>query len=96
MHAAVMRFELRSPESHSLKAKRAAIKPIVEGLRVRFRVSVAETGHQDLWQRAELGVAVVAESHRHLEAMLESVRRFVEAARDLEVLDVETTYLEER
>ena len=56
-----MSFDLHVPESRSLKAKRAAIRPIVDGLRHRFRVSVAETGHHEQWQRAEIAVAIVAE-----------------------------------
>ena len=62
VHAAAMSFDLHVPESRSLKAKRAAIRPIVDGLRHRFRISVAEVGHQDQWQRAEIAVAIVAES----------------------------------
>ncbi len=66
MHAAAVCFELRVPESRSLKAKRAAVRPIVDGLRHRFHVSVAEVDHQDAWQRAAIAVAVVAESSRQL------------------------------
>ena len=94
MHAAVLRFDLHIPQSRSLKAKRAAVRPIVEGMRHRFRVSVAETDHQDQWQRAEVGVAVVAESHSMLDEVLSTVTRFVESAPDIEVLSAETTYLE--
>ena len=60
MHAAVVRYDLHIPGSRSLKAKRAALRPVVDTLRHRFRLSVAETAHQDRWQRAEIGVAVVA------------------------------------
>ena len=94
MHAAVLRFDLHIPQSRSLKAKRAAVRPIVEGMRHRFRVSVAETDHQDQWQRAEVGVAVVAESHSMLDEALSTVTRFVESAPYVEVLSAETTYLE--
>ena len=59
VHAAAVCFDLHVPESRSLKAKRAAIRPIVDGLRHRFQVSVAEVDHQDQWQRAAIGVAVV-------------------------------------
>jgi uncharacterized protein YlxP (DUF503 family) len=94
MHAAAVRFELFVPESHSLKAKRAALRPIVDGLRHRFRVSVAEVDHQDTWQRAAIGVAVVAESDHHLREVLTSVERLVVNAPDVEVLDVETSWLD--
>ncbi|HZR14630.1 MAG TPA: DUF503 domain-containing protein [Acidimicrobiia bacterium] len=94
MHAAAVCFELRVPESRSLKAKRAAVRPIVDGLRHRFHVSVAEVDHQDAWQRAAIAVAVVAESSRQLEHVLATVERFVANAPDVELLDEETSYLE--
>ena len=94
MHAAAVRFELHVPESRSLKAKRAAVRPIVDGLRHRFKVSVAEVDHQDQWQRATIGVAVVSSSGSHLREILDSVERFVVYARDVELLDAETGYLE--
>jgi uncharacterized protein YlxP (DUF503 family) len=89
-----LRFELHVPMSHSLKDKRAAVRPVVDGLRHRFHVSVAEIDHHDRWQRAAIGVALVAESHRHLDELMATVERFVYAAADLEVLDSERTYLE--
>ena len=61
----------------SLKEKRAVVRPIVDRLRHRFHLSVAEVDHHDLWQRAAIGVALVAESHRHLEELLDTVERFV-------------------
>jgi uncharacterized protein YlxP (DUF503 family) len=95
MHAAATRFDLHIPHSRSLKTKRAAIRPIVDGLRHRFRVSVAEVDHQDQWQRSAIAVAVVAESDGHLREVLTAVERFVDAAPDVEVLDVETAELVE-
>jgi uncharacterized protein YlxP (DUF503 family) len=94
MHAAAVCFDLHIPESRSLKVKRAAIRPIVDGLRHRFKVSVAEVDHQDRWQRAEIGVAVVAESDGHLREILDGVERFVETAANVEVLEVQTTWMD--
>ena len=89
-----MSFDLHVPESRSLKAKRAAIRPIVDGLRHRFRISVAETGHQDQWQRAEIAVAIVAESDGRVQTLLDGVERFVSAAPAVELLGTETAWLE--
>jgi uncharacterized protein len=93
MHAAAVRFELFIPESRSLKAKRAAVRPIVDGLRHRFRLSVAEVDHQDTWQRSAVAVAVVAGSDGHLRDVLDTVERYVDGAPDVEVLDVERAEL---
>jgi uncharacterized protein YlxP (DUF503 family) len=94
VYAAAVRFDLHIPQSRSLKVKRAAIRPIVDGLRHRFRVSVAEVDHQDQWQRAGIAVAAVGASESQLRELLASVERFVVAAADVELLDVETSWLE--
>jgi uncharacterized protein YlxP (DUF503 family) len=94
VYAAVVRFELHVPESRSLKAKRAAIRPIVDGVQRRFKVSVAEVDHQDTWQRSAIAVALVSGSLGHLREVQDSVDRFVHAAPDVEVLGVSTSWLE--
>ena len=94
VHAAAASFELHIPASRSLKAKRAAVRPIVEGIRNRFHVSVAETDFHDQWQRTRIGVAVVAESDGHARVVLDTIERFVASRPDVELLDVETAWLE--
>jgi uncharacterized protein len=94
VHAAAVCFDLHVPESRSLKTKRAAIRPIVDGLRHKYRLSVAEVDHHDQWQRAAVAVAVVAESDHQLHDVLENVRRFVDTRPDVELLSSETSYLD--
>ena len=94
VHAAALRFDLHVPESRSLKARRAAIRPIIDGLRHRLHCSVAEIGYQEQWQRAEIGVALVAESDGQLSRLIDSVERFVDAAADVEVLEMEVVHLD--
>ena len=57
------------PYCHSLKEKRRVIKGTADRLRSRFKVSVAELDHQDLWQRGRLGAVAVASSHLVLEQL---------------------------
>lgn len=94
VHAAAVCFDLHVPESRSLKAKRGAVRPIVDGIRHKYRLSVAEVDHQNQWQRAAIAVAVVAESDGRLRQVLEQVERYVAGAPDVELLDVSTAYLE--
>ena len=95
VHAAALRFDLHVPESRSLKAKRAAVRPIVDTLRHRFHLSVAEVDHQDQWQRSVIAVAAVASSHRHLDDILDSVDRFVWSHPGIEVLSTERSWLDD-
>ena len=94
MHAAAICFDLHGPESRSRKAKRAVIRPMVEGLRNRFKVSVAEVDHQDRWQRAAIGVALVSGSEGQLREALDDIERFVAACPGVELIDTEVAWLE--
>jgi uncharacterized protein YlxP (DUF503 family) len=83
------------PHSHSLKEKRAAIKPIVEGAKRRFGVAAAEVAHQNTWQRADLGVAAVAATVGHVEEVLDEVERFVWSHPEIEVLSAVRQWLDQ-
>jgi uncharacterized protein YlxP (DUF503 family) len=92
MHAAIVRFELHIPSSRSLKEKRAVVKPIVEGIRSRFSLSVAEVGFQDKWQRALIGFAVVSDSYGHAAEVVDTVERWVWSRPDVEVSSFEADW----
>ena len=85
-HVATLQLDLHLPAARSLKAKRAVIRPLVEGLRHRYQVAVAETDHQDLWQRAQVAVAAVSGDPSHVDAVLDACERFVWSQPELEVL----------
>ena len=86
--------EVHLPSCRSLKDRRAVVRPVLDGARHRFRVSAAEIGYQDKWQRAGLGFAVVASSHQQAVEVIDSVERFVWSFPELEVGTVERHWLE--
>ena len=94
MHVLAMRVDLHLGESRSLKAKRAVLKPIIEGARRRFGVAVAEVDHADTWQRASIGVAVVANSPHHASEVIDEVERFIWSMPDIQVLGIDRHWLE--
>lgn len=89
-----VRFELFVPHARSLKERRAAVRPIVAGIRSRFEVSVAEVGPQELHQRAAVGVAIVSEEASTCESVADDVARFVWSRPDIEVTDEVRTWTE--
>jgi uncharacterized protein YlxP (DUF503 family) len=95
VHAAAVRVELYLRECRSLKAKRALVRPIVEGLRRRHRLSVSEVDHQDSWHLATIGIAAVAPTQTHLTELLDEAERFVWSFPEVEVLSVTRLALEE-
>ena len=77
MAVGLIEWELEVIGSRSLKDKRRVVKSLKDRLRNRFNVSVAETGHLDLWQRAEVSACAVSSDRRRLDGILDSADRLV-------------------
>ncbi|MEA5454993.1 DUF503 domain-containing protein [Sinomonas sp. JGH33] len=71
---------------HSLKEKRAIVRPLVGELRRRFDVSAAEVGDQDLHRRAQLGAVLVSADRAHAVEVLDAVERFLAGRPELDLL----------
>jgi len=85
-------WELHLEGCHSLKDKRSVLKPLANGLRKTFNVTVAETGHQDLWQRAEIACAALGTDRSVVEETLRAADRTVEEADGVRIIDTRTEY----
>ena len=94
MHVLALEIDLHVPTSQSLKDKRAVLRPVIDGIRNRYPVAVAEVDHQDRWQRAGVGVAAVAASVSHAESIVDDVERFVWSFPELEVVDTARRWME--
>ena len=66
------------PENHSLKGKRQVSRSLVQQLRGRFNVSVAEVADLDRWQILAIGVTCVSNDSRHADEVLSKIVDFVE------------------
>lgn len=87
MVVGTLSLQLHLPASDSLKAKRSVLNRVKERVRSRFNASVAEVDHQDLWQRAALGVAVVGSAPGAIDNVLRDILRAVESEDRLQILD---------
>ena len=83
--------ELYLPESQSLKAKRQVLLSVKDKVRDRFNVSIAEVGDQDLWQKAVLGIASVANERKHVNQVLDQV---VNLIRSIPMVDLIQCHIE--
>jgi hypothetical protein len=79
---------------HSLKEKRAVLRPILDGCRHRYQVAAAEVGYQDRWQRAGVGIATVASGAALASQVLDSVERFIWSFPEVEVITMTRHWLE--
>jgi len=89
---AITTWELHLPACHSLKEKRGVLKPLTAGLRRALNVSVAETGHQDLWQRAEIACAAIGTARAVVDETVRAADRLVEEADGVRIVDTVTVY----
>ena len=87
MVVGTLRVEIHLPASDSLKAKRSVLNHLKERVRSRFNAAVAEVDHQDLWQRATLGFAVVGGEPGILDRVLRDILSAVEGEVRVQVLD---------
>jgi len=78
--------ELFIPESQSLKDKRQGLLSLKDRLREKFNLSVAEVDGQDLWQKAVLGLACVANEGRYVNQVLDQALNMIRAVPALEIV----------
>jgi uncharacterized protein YlxP (DUF503 family) len=77
-------FDLLLGDVHSLKEKRAIVRPLVAELRRRFQVSAAEVDHAD--RRTAVGLSCVSSERAHLIEILDSAERLVAGRGEFELL----------
>lgn len=74
------------PENASLKDKRQVLRSVMQRVRNRHAVAMAEVDSQDRWEVGVLAVAAVSGSRVQAEAVIQRVGAFVEELRpDAEV-----------
>lgn len=76
MFVGMLECDLLLGDVHSLKGKRAILRPLLAHLK-RLDVSVAEVGDADLHRRARIGVAVVSADAGVIERTLDECERIV-------------------
>ena len=90
MHVGTCIVKLRLPENGSLKGKRQVSRSIIERVKNKFNVSIAEVEDQDLWQSLTLGISCVSNSAPHANEILSKAVNFIENNRfDAELVDYE-------
>ena len=93
MNVALCVIQIHLPAVSSLKEKRQVLRSLKDGLRGHYNVSVAEIDHQDLWQRATLGIVGIASARLPLEQTFSSIQGEVERKVPGEILSCEIEFL---
>ena len=82
---------LRIPGCRSLKEKRKVVKSMVGRIRNHFNVSAAEVGANDIHQRAEIGLALLGNSGRLVNA---KVDKLINMAHDMALAEIISSEME--
>jgi len=93
VHVALCLVRLHLPAVGSLKEKRMVLRSLKDRLREHYNISVAEVEHQDLWQRATLGIVGISSGRGALEQTFASIQQEIERRAPGEVLSCEVEYL---
>ncbi len=88
MFVATCEFDILLGDVHSLKEKRAVLRPIVKEVQRRFAVAVAETEHQDLHRRSIVTVAAVSGTAAHARQIADACEEWVSGLPEITVVAV--------
>lgn len=89
----VLQLDLRLYAPQNLKEKRGMVRKLLSHCRNRFPVSCAEVGHQDLWQRTQLGFAVVSSAEQVVAPILERLEEEVLSGGEFDLIGSEVEYI---
>ena len=89
MKILLMKVTLRASWSHSLKEKRTVVKSIVQKLKNKFNISVAEVDEQDIHQTIVIGIAGICGTSSQLDSTMEHIITFIETNTDAELINIE-------
>jgi uncharacterized protein YlxP (DUF503 family) len=87
MTLGLLSIELYLPTAHSLKEKRSILRKVIDRIRHRHNVSIAEVGNNDVWQRASIAVSMVANESAFVDSALSKILSEIERNLDGEILD---------
>ena len=93
MVVGILRIDLRLPAVQSLKEKRSQVARILQRLRSRYPISIAEVGWQNRLQRSLLGVSMTAGKESQLDSVFQKLEEEIYRSGLAELIDTEVEYL---
>ena len=78
MVVSMLQFIVEIPPITSIKEKRRIVGSLKDRIRVKFKVSVAEIDLQDSFRFAQFGIALVSNSRKYGESVMQKILRFAE------------------
>lgn len=92
MHIGVCKIKLYLPESQSLKDKRRIVKSLIDRLKKRFNLAVAELDALDMHQSAIIGAVSISNDVKFVNRILSQSVKFIEENSSVVLVDYETDF----
>lgn len=92
--AAVAVAELHIPAARSLKQKRKVVRGLIDRIHHRYKVSIVESEHHDLHQRAEIAIAAVHGNDHQLERLLQEIQKMIDRVPEAGLLSWQCEFFE--
>lgn len=89
MKVLLMKVTLRASWVHSLKEKRMVVKSLVQKLKNKFNISVAEVDEQDIHQTIVIGIAGICGTSSQIDSTMENIITFIECSTDAELINIQ-------
>ena len=89
MFTRIMTVAIFIPGAQTLKDKRQVLQSMLVRLR-RLNIAVAEIAHQEQWQRAALGIAMLGSDLAYLEKLQQQIIDLIENNYPVEITQLET------
>ena len=89
MVVGALRIEFILSDNRSLKGKRKVVRSMIDKVKSRFNVAIAEVGTNDKWQKIELGITAVGNDRRHIDSSLNRVLNFLDSLYLAPIVDME-------
>ncbi len=89
MFVGVCTLELYIFSTNSLKQKRQVIKSIIERLKSRYNISIAEVEDNDKWQKSTIGFSCVSNSKKIVNETINKVIGFIDNDERVEIINID-------
>jgi len=93
MVVGVIRIDLRLFDIHSLKQKRSLVSRLLNRLRSKFPLSIAEVGCLDLLQRTVLGASMTAGTEKIIQSVFKNLEDELYSSGMVEILESDIEYI---
>ncbi|MGA1867789.1 MAG: DUF503 domain-containing protein [bacterium] len=89
MVVGIGKITFRLYECRSLKSKRSIVKPIIARLSNSFNISIAEVGANDVYQKAEIGFALVGNNRTVINSKIDKIFNMADDLGLAEIIDTD-------